>query len=84
MNYCCCALRLWAEVASAAFFIAKGKQLQNLTKAEVDHAIELKSHGGDRRSEQAQQDQGVNHNLVKGTGNAEYIKARARKRKVLE
>ena len=65
----------WVRMA-AAVLEASG---ENLSKAEVDHAIELKSHGGDRRSEQAQQDQGVNHNLIKGTGNADYIKARLRR-----
>ena len=65
----------WVRMA-AAVLEASG---ENLSKAEVDQAIELKSHGGDRRSEQAQQDQDVNHNLIKGTGNAEYIKARLRR-----
>jgi len=39
----------------------------------------LRSHGGDRRSEQAKEDQGVIHTLERGTGNADYIKARLRR-----
>lgn len=65
----------WVRMA-AAVLEATG---ENLSKAEVDHAIELKKHGGDRRSEAAQQDQGVNHTLERGTGNASYIKARLRR-----
>jgi hypothetical protein len=39
----------------------------------------LRSHGGDRRSEQAKGDQGVIHTLERGTGNADYIRARLRR-----
>lgn len=52
---------------------------ENLSKVEVDHAIELKSHGGDRRSEQAQQDQGDNIPLKHRSTSADYIKARLRR-----
>lgn len=48
---------------------------ENLSKAEVDRAIELKSHGGDRRSEQARQDQPISGSLKYG-GNPDYLKAR--------
>lgn len=44
----------------------------------VKQVIELKSHGGDRRSEQAQQDQGSESTLKQERG-AEYIKARLRR-----
>lgn len=36
-------------------------------------------HGGDRRSAQAKEDQGVNHTLIRGTGNAAYTQARLRR-----
>jgi hypothetical protein len=74
----------WVRMA-AAVLEATG---ENLSKAEVDHAIELKKHGGDRRSEtflaqhggdRRSEDQDVNHSLVYGTGNADYIKARLRR-----
>ena len=65
----------WVRMA-AAVLEASG---ENLSKAEVDHAIELKSHGGDRRSEQAQQDQGDNVTLKKRGNNEDYIKARLRR-----
>lgn len=42
-------------------------------------AIELKGHGGDRRSEQAQQDQGDNIPLKHRSTSADYIKARLRR-----
>jgi hypothetical protein len=48
-------------------------------QAEVPAQAILSRHGGDRRSKQAQQDQDVNHSLVLGTGNADYIKARLRR-----
>lgn len=65
----------WVRMA-AAVLEASG---QNLSKAEVDHAIELKSHGGDRRSEQARQDQGSDLTLKTRGENADYIKARLRR-----
>ena len=46
-----------------------------VTKADELVAAALKTHGGDRRSEQARQDQGSDHNLEIGRGTA-YIKAR--------
>lgn len=52
---------------------------ENLSKAEVDQAIELKSHGGDRRSEQAREDQGADRTLKRGSESADYIKARLRR-----
>lgn len=64
----------WVRMA-AAVLEASGK---NLSKAEVDKAIELKSHGGDRRSEEAQQNQGSNATLKQERG-ADYIKARLRR-----
>ena len=64
----------WVRMA-AAVLEASG---ENLSKAEVDKAIELKSHGGDRRSEQAQQNQGSNATLKQERG-ADYIKARLRR-----
>lgn len=46
----------------------------------ASEAIELKAHGGDRRSEQVRQDQVDNINLKpKGGTQAEYIKARLRR-----
>ena len=65
----------WVRMA-AAVLEATG---ENLSKAEVDHAIELKSHGGDRRSEQAQQDQGDNIPLKHRSTSADYIKARLKR-----
>jgi len=65
----------WVRMA-AAVLEATG---ENLSKAEVDHAIELKAHGGDRRSEQAQQDQGDNVTLKKRGNSEDYIKARLRR-----
>ena len=44
----------------------------------VKQVIELKSHGGDRRSEQAQQDQGSETTLKQERG-ADYIKARLKR-----
>lgn len=61
----------WVRMA-AAVLEATG---ENLSKAEVDHAIELKKHGGDRRSQQARQDQGSDRTLKRGD-NAAYLKAR--------
>ena len=65
----------WVRMA-AAVLEASG---ENLSKAEVDKAIELKRHGGDRRSEEAQQDQGNNITLKRRGTDAEYIKARLRR-----
>lgn len=45
----------------------------------VEQVIELKAHGGDRRSEQAQQNQGANGTLKRGENSADYIKARLRR-----
>jgi hypothetical protein len=64
----------WVRMA-AAVLEATG---QNLSKAELDQAIELKKHGGDRRSEDAKQDQGSNRTLKRGEG-ADYTKARLRR-----
>ena len=44
---------------------------------EVEAAIG--EHGGDRRSVKAKEDQGVIHTLMRGTGNASYLKARLRR-----
>jgi len=65
----------WVRMA-AAVLEASG---ENLSKAEVDKAIQLKSHGGDRRSGQAQQDQGDNIPLKHRSTSADYIKARLRR-----
>lgn len=66
----------WVRMA-AAVLEATG---ENLSKTELDQAIELKGHGGDRRSEQVQQDQLDNINLKsKGGTQAEYIKARLKR-----
>jgi len=65
----------WVRMA-AAVLEASG---ENLSKAEVDKAIELKSHGGDRRSGQAQQNQGNNITLKRRGTDADYIKARLRR-----
>lgn len=65
----------WVRMA-AAVLEASG---ENLSKAEVDKAIELKSHGGDRRSEESQKDQHANGSLKIGTNSADYIKARLRR-----
>ena len=65
----------WVRMA-AAVLQATG---ENLSKIEVDQAIELKSHGGDRRSEQAQQDQDDNVILKQQGNSADYIKARLRR-----
>lgn len=65
----------WVRMA-AAVLEATG---ENLSKAEVDHAIELKKHGGDRRSQQARQDQGADRTLKRGSESADYIKARLRR-----
>jgi hypothetical protein len=60
---------------AVAVLEATGK---NLSKVEVDHAIELKSHGGDRRSEQARQERASDRSLKHGE-TADYIKARLRR-----
>jgi len=65
----------WVRMA-AAVLEASG---ENLSKAEVDQAIELKSHGGDRRSEQAQQNQDDNIILKQQGTSADYVKARLRR-----
>jgi hypothetical protein len=66
----------WVRMA-AAVLEATG---ENLSKTELDQAIELKGHGGDRRSEQVQQEQLDNVNLnSKGGNQAEYIKARLKR-----
>lgn len=65
----------WVRMA-AAVLQATGK---NLSKTELDQAIELKGHGGDRRSGQAQQDQGDNVTLKKRGNNEDYIKARLKR-----
>ena len=50
-----------------------------VTKADELVAAALKTHGGDRRSEQAKQDQGDQITLKRGTTGADYIKARLRR-----
>lgn len=65
----------WVRMA-AAVLEASG---ENLSKAEVDQAIELKSHGGDRRSEQAQQNQDDNIILKQQGTSADYVRARLRR-----
>lgn len=51
---------------------------ENLSKVEVDHAIELKAHGGDRRSEEAKQNQANNVSLKQHGNSVEYIETRLR------
>lgn len=65
--------------------VVEGVRLLHLQKPEAlnspvtaDEAIELKSHGGDRRSEEARRDQVDNINLKGGT-QAAYLKARLRR-----
>ncbi len=65
----------WVRMA-AAVLEATG---ENLSKTELDQAIELKAHGGDRRSEQAQQNQGDNIPLKHRSTSADYIKARLKR-----
>lgn len=65
----------WVRMA-AAVLEATG---ENLSKAKLDEVIELKGHGGDRRSEQVQQDQGDQITLKRGTTGADYIKARLKR-----
>lgn len=65
----------WVRMA-AAVLEATG---ENLSKAEIDHAIELKSHGGDRRSEQAKEEQGSVTTLKDPGRGVDYIKARLRR-----
>jgi hypothetical protein len=47
-----------------------------VTKADELVAAALKTHGGDRRSEQAKQDQGTESTLKTRGGNPDYLKAR--------
>lgn len=62
----------WVRMAAAVLEAAG----ENLSKAEVDHAIELNSMGGDRRSEEFQ----PNNISLKSHGtSADYIKARLRR-----
>ena len=65
----------WVRMAVAVLEAAG----ENLSKAEVDQAIELKSHGGDRRSEQARENQDDNIMLKQQGTSAAYIKARLRR-----
>lgn len=65
----------WVRMA-AAVLEATG---QNLSKEEVDQVIELKAHGRPKKDEEGK---GVNHTFsdsARGTGNADYIKARLRR-----
>lgn len=69
----------WVRMA-AAVLEATGK---NLSKTELDQAIELKGHGGDRRSGQAQQDQVANRHMKQtsqlSSEGTERIKARLKR-----
>lgn len=69
----------WVRMA-AAVLEATG---ENLSKTELDQAIELKTHGGDRRSEQAQQDQVANRHMKQASQlsseSTERIKARLKR-----
>lgn len=68
----------WVRIA--VDWLTQQDRPQPVTKAEVE--VALQSHGGDRRSEEARKareatiDQGVIHTLERGTGNADYIRAR--------
>ena len=52
---------------------------EKVTKADELVAAALKTHGGDRRSEQAKQDQGDNVTLKSRGNDAAYLKARLRR-----
>ena len=62
----------WVRMA-AAVLEASG---ENLSKAEVDQAIELKAHGRPKKGEEIKGDQIT---LKRGTTGADYIKARLRR-----
>ncbi len=69
----------WVRMA-AAVLEASG---ENLSKAEVDKAIELQNHGGDRRSEKAKKDQVANRHMKQASElsseSTERIEARLRR-----
>lgn len=64
----------WVRIAVE--WLNQEQRIEPVTKAEVEAA--LGSHGGDRRSPQAIQDQGSDHNLEIGRGVA-YLQARLRR-----
>lgn len=72
----------WVRMAAAVLETTG----ENLSKAEVDHAIELKKHGRPKKGDEAvlgtHGGKRVNHTFsesARGTGNADYIKARLRR-----
>jgi len=64
----------WVRIAVT--WLNQEHRIEPVTKAEVEAA--LGNHGGDRRSVQAKEDQGSDHNLEIGRG-AAYLKARLRR-----
>lgn len=64
----------WVRIAVE--WLNQEQRIEPVTKAEVEAA--LGSHGGDRRSAKAMQDQGSDHNLEIGRGTA-YLQARLRR-----
>lgn len=62
----------WVRMAAAVLEAAG----ENLSKAEVDHAIELKAHGRPKKGEEGKGDNGT---FKRGTNSADYIKARLRR-----
>jgi hypothetical protein len=64
----------WVRIA--VDWLTQQERPEPVTKAEVE--VALKSHGGDRRSEEAKEDQASNRSLKCGEG-ADYIKARLRR-----
>jgi len=64
----------WVRIAVE--WLNQERRAEPVTKAEVEAAIG--KHGGDRRSPQAKEDQGSDHNLEIGRG-AAYLQARLRR-----
>lgn len=65
----------WVRIA--VDWLRQQQRPEPVTKQEIE--VALGSHGGDRRSEQAKQDQGDQITLKRGTTGAAYLKARLRR-----
>jgi len=65
----------WVDWLIQGVRVTSGK----VTKADDLVAAAIGNHGGDRRSAKAKEDQGVIHTLMRGTGNASYLKVRLRR-----
>ena len=65
----------WVRIAVE--WLNQEQRIEPVTKAEVEAA--LGSHGGDRRSAKAMQDQGDNGTLKRGSNSAAYLQARLRR-----